>query len=365
MNHLTVLPLWAVQTGFMKNRTVLTALLAATALGVLPARAQVAPSTTVPVKTAAERGIFPSTSNLPNAFSADKLSFNLVGFGRVGFYSDTSGAGRPLLLLTSVNAAASAYEMRPLFLAYRGTRPVYVLEWPGFGSSDRPDVRYTPELMTRALEQMIDVIGSEVDGAAPNSSGIDVVALSLGSEFAARAALGSYSGPRVRSLALISPTGLSEAKSAADLAAEPQNSANLYRTLSSPLLSGALYGLLSTPPVIDLFLRRSFEGQPDPGLESYAAVSTRQPGAVYAPLYFISGLLRTPDAFAELYSKLSTPTLVLYDRDGFVNFTRLPDLLAAKANVKAVKVAPTRGLPQFEQLSQVTAALDAFWAAQK
>ncbi len=338
----------------MKNNTVLTALLVA-ALGLLPARAQTAPTTITPAKTAAERGAFPSLSSLPNAFSADKLSFNLVGFGRVGFYSDTSGAGRPLLLLTSVNAAASAYEMRPLFLAYRGTRPVYVLEWPGFGSSDRPDIRYTPELMTRALEQMIDVIGSEVD----------VVALSLGSEFAARAALGSYSGPRIRSLALISPTGLSEAKSAADLAAEPQNSANLYRTLSSPLLSGALYGLLSTPPVIDLFLRRSFEGRPDPGLESYAALSTRQPGAVYAPLFFISGLLRTPDAFAELYSRLGTPTLVLYDRDGFVNFTRLPDLIAATSSVKAVKVAPTRGLPQFEQLSQVTAALDAFWAAQK
>ena len=340
-------------------KTVLTVLLAA-ALGLLPARAQTAPPpsgtpTTAPARTAAERGIFPSRSSLPNAFSADKLSFNLVGFGRVGFYSDTSGVGRPLLLLTSVNAAASAYEMRPLFLAYRGTRPVYVLEWPGFGSSDRPDVRYTPELMTRALEQMIDVIGSEVD----------VVALSLGSEFAARAALGSYSGPRIRSLALISPTGLGEAKSAAVLAAEPQNSANLYRTLSSPFLSGALYGLLSTPQVIDLFLRRSFEGQPDPGLESYAALATRQPGAVYAPLFFISGLLRTPDAYTDLYSKLGTPTLVLYDRDGFVNFTRLPDLLAAKASVRAVKVAPTKGLPQFEQLSQVTAALDAFWAAQK
>ena len=345
----------------MKNKTVLTALLAAT-LGLLPARAQTAPASQaqIPARTAAERGIFPSRSSLPNAFSADKLSFNLVGFGRVGFYSDTSGAGRPLLLLTSVNAAASAYEMRPLFLAYRGARPVYVLEWPGFGSSDRPDVRYTPELMTRALEQMIDVIGSEVDGSA-----IDVVALSLGSEFAARAALGAYSGPRIRSLALLSPTGLGEAKSAADLAAEPQNSANLYRTLSSPLLSGALYSLLSTPQVIDLFLRRSFEGQPDPGLESYAALATRQPGAVYAPLFFISGLLRTPDAYTDLYSRLGTPTLVLYDRDGFVNFTRLPDLLAAKASVRAVKVAPTKGLPQFEQLSQVTAALDAFWAAQK
>ena len=79
------------------------------------------------------------------------------------------------MLAHSVNAAASAYEMKPLWDAYAGTRPVYALEWPGFGSSDRPDLRYTPELMTRALNALVAELGSEVD----------VVALSLGSEFAA------------------------------------------------------------------------------------------------------------------------------------------------------------------------------------
>ncbi|WP_407539182.1 alpha/beta fold hydrolase [Deinococcus radiomollis] len=340
----------------MKKRTVVSALLVVAALGVAVAQAQgmtaqAAPnpaSTLGGVQLPLSQTMQPSTSALAAALSADRYTFNLIGFGRVGYYADTSGTGRPLLLLTSVNAAASAYEMRPLFEAYRGKRPVYVLEWPGFGSSDRPDMRYMPQLMTSALLYMIDVIGQDVD----------VVALSLGSEFAARAAL---SEPRLRSLALISPTGLSEARTPAEVADDPQKAERLYGILSFPPVSALFFGLLTTPQVIDLFLRRSFEGPVDPGLLAYSVQTARQPGGVHAPLFFVAGLLRSPDAYAELYSRLQTPTLILYDRDGYVNFTRLPELTQTKPNVTAVKVAPTLGLPQFEQLTQVTAALDAFW----
>ena len=340
----------------MKKRTVLTALMVVAAVSVALAQAKTMIARAAPnpasrlggVQLPVSQTTLPRILPLPSALSADRSTFNLIGFGRVGYYADTSGAGRPLLLLTSVNAAASAYELRPLFEAYRGKRPVYVLEWPGFGSSDRPDVRYTPELMTGALLEMIEVIGQDVD----------VLALSLGSEFAARVAL---SEPRLRSLALISPTGLSEARTPAEMADEPQKSERLYGILSFPPVSAAFFSLLTTPQVIGLFLRRSFEGPVDPGLLSYSVQTARQPGAVYAPLFFVAGLLRSPDAFTELYTRLPMPTLILYDRDGYVNFTRLPELMWANPNVTAVKVAPTKGLPQFEQLVQVTAALDAFW----
>jgi pimeloyl-ACP methyl ester carboxylesterase len=340
----------------MKKPTVLTAVLVVAALSFAVAQAQtmIAQAKTGPasesggVQLPASQTALPRVLPLANAFSADRFTFNLVGFGRVGYYADTRGEGRPLLLLTSVNAAASAYETRPIFEAYRGRRPVYVLEWPGFGSSDRPDIRYTPQLMTSALSKMVDVIGQDVD----------VVALSLGSEFAARDALSDL---RLRSLVLISPTGLSDARTAAEVADDPQKSERLYGILSFPLLKSAFFGLLTTPQVIELFLRRSFEGPVDPGLLAYSVQSANQPGGVNAPLFFVAGLLRSPDAYTELYTRLSTPTLVLYDRDGYVNFTRLPELTELKPNVTAVKIAPTKGLPQFEQLAQVTAALDAFW----
>ncbi|MGY2892131.1 alpha/beta fold hydrolase [Deinococcus sp. UYEF24] len=364
----------------MKKRTVVAALLVMGALALAVAQAQGTQAQTLPPQPASPTGVQlplsqtmqPSTSPLAAAFSADRYTFNLIGFGRVGYYSDTSGTGRPLVMVTSVNAAASAYELRPIFEAYRGKRPLYVLEWPGFGSSDRPNVRYTPELMASALSKMLDIVGQNSDGQNSDgqnpdaqNAGVqhpDVLALSLGSEFAAQVAI---QDPRVHSLVFISPTGLSEAKTPAEIADEPKKAERLYGILSFPPVSATFFSLLTTPQVIDLFLRRSFEGPVDPGLLSYSVQTAKQPGGVYAPLFFVAGLLRSADTYTELYTRLSKPTLILYDRDGYVNFTRLPELLQAKPNVTAVKVAPTKGLPQFEQLAQVTAALDAFWAGLK
>ena len=61
---------------------------------------------------------------------------------------------RPLLLLHSINAAASAYEMKPLFEHYSRERPVYALDFPGYGLSDRSARDYTPRLMTDAIHAL-------------------------------------------------------------------------------------------------------------------------------------------------------------------------------------------------------------------
>lgn len=289
----------------------------------------------------------PASPGLRPALSGERRFLTLPGFGWVAYYADPRGGGRPLVLTHSVNAAASAYEMRPLWDAYAGTRPVYALEWPGFGSSDRPDVRYTPERMTSALTALVNELGTDVD----------VVALSLGSEFAARAALGE---PRIRTLALISPSGLGQPRGGTQQASAEDGGERLYRTLNA--VGTPLYALLRTRPSIEYFLSRSFRGPVDPGLVDYSLETSRQPGAKYAPLYFISGQLFTPDAYRDLYSKLRVPVTVLYDRDAFVSFDRLP-LFTAQPGVSAVRIEGTDGLPQFERLPQVRAVLDAFWAA--
>ncbi|EYB68686.1 alpha/beta hydrolase [Deinococcus phoenicis] len=288
----------------------------------------------------------PLSSDLRPAVEGERRTLNLPGFGRVAYYAHPGGTGRPLILTHSVNAAASAYEMKPLWDAYAGRRPLYALEWPGFGSSDRPDVRYTPDLMAAALRALVTELGTDVD----------VVALSLGSEFAARAALEEG---RIRSLALISPSGLGQPRGSSQEANAAEKGERLYGTLSS--VGTPLYALLRTRPSIHYFLSRSFRGPVDAGLIGYCLDTSRQPGAKNAPLYFISGLLFTPEAYRTLYSKLRVPTTVLYDRDGFVTFDLLP-LFVQQPGVQAVRIPGTDGLPQFEQLPQVRAALDAFWA---
>ena len=289
-----------------------------------------------------------ATSQLRPAVSGEQRFLTLLGFGRVGYYADTRGSGRPLILTHAVNAAASAYEVKPLWDTYAGKRPVYALEWPGFGQSDRPDATYTPELMSQALLALVAELNTDVD----------VVALSLGSEVAARAALQE---PRIRSLVLISPSGLGQPKGPSQQATSDDGGKGLYSRLRR--IDDLLYGTLRTRPSIHYFLSRSFRGPVPEEVIDYSMETSRQPGAKYAPVYFVSGRLFDRDGYQNLYRPLKTPTLVLYDQDGFVSFDRLP-LFAQQPGVRAARIAGTDGLPQWEKLPEVRAALDAFWQEQ-
>jgi pimeloyl-ACP methyl ester carboxylesterase len=186
-----------------------------------------------------------------------------------------------------------------------------------------------------------------------------VIALSLGSEFAARAAL--LRPDLFHSLTLISPSGFS-IKGASQQASQSGTSDLLYQAFSFPLWGQAFYDLLGTRTSLHYFLRQSFEGTIDAGLEEYAYLTTHQPGAHHAPLYFVSGKLFTPGIRERVYEKLKLPVLVLYDRDFYVRFDRLPEVVARYSNWRAARIAPTLGLPQFEKMPEVASALDQFWA---
>lgn len=281
---------------------------------------------------------------LPPALDAGRERFGGGFAGNLHAYVDRSGEGVPLVLLHSINAAASAYEVRPLFEHFRGRRPVYALELPGFGFSERANRPYTARVYTNAI---IDLLETQLDGPA------DLLALSLSSEFAARAALERPA--RVRSLALLSPTGLGPDSS------RTGPNERVYRLLSFPLWSQALYDLLVTRSSIRYFLRQSFYGEPDDGLVAYSYRTAHQPGARFAPLAFISGKLFSPDIRRAVYEKLTQPVLVLYDQDAYTRFDALPDLLMQHDNWQAQRIIPTRGLPHFDQPEQTFRALEAFW----
>src|SRR5258707_816325 len=93
---------------------------------------------------------------LPEVIPNQRQTFLSPKAGQLSYYADTSAAGRPLVLLHSVNAAGSAYEMRPLFEAYRGKRPVYALDLPGFGFSERSNRVYSWRLFTDAILDFLE-----------------------------------------------------------------------------------------------------------------------------------------------------------------------------------------------------------------
>ncbi|AFL75034.1 alpha/beta fold hydrolase [Thiocystis violascens] len=287
--------------------------------------------------------------SLPAAIDASRHDYVSRLGGRIHYYADTSATGRPLVLIHSINAAPSAFEMKPLFEHYRSQRPVFALDLPGFGHSDRSNRRYSPELFAGVIAEFLETIVK---------STADLIAFSLGCEFAARATL--MKPELVASLALLSPTGFNIRGLPTGKAAE-----RAHKALSVPVINDGLFGLLTTRPSIKYFYNQVFKGAIPPGLVDYAHATTHQPGAKYAPLYFLSGQLFTPKAGDTLYGKLTQPVLVVYDKDPNIDFHELPGFLSRHPGWRAEQLTPTRGMPQWEKPAETAAAIDRFWSTLK
>ncbi len=286
-----------------------------------------------------------NTTELPPALSADRQRFTLPSGITLSSYVGGTDKGRPLVLLHSVNAAPSAFEMKPLFDHYSSLRPVLAPELPGFASSDRPNIDYSAEFYAESLRLWMQHM-------VP--SGADVVALSLSSEFVARAALAS---PQLfKSLTLISPTGLS----ARQLPGE-ETSQRIQKYLGGKVIGPGLFRLLTSRPSIRYFLNKAFVGKTPPSLVDYAYLTSHRPGASHAPFIFLSLSLFTHDAVDKLYRPLQQPVLTIYDKDPNVSFERLEELVSSQTNWQAQRVEPSLGMPHFEHSAGVIQILDQFW----
>ncbi len=262
------------------------------------------------------------------------------------------GAGPPLLLVHSMNASASAAEMRPLYLHYAASRTVFAPDLPGFGMSDRSDRVYSPRLMTDALHALRETIG-ERHGAAP----IDALALSTGCEFLARAAAERPSG--YRSLALVSPTGLMGRRARRGAPGSLRGLPAVHRLLSNPRWAQSLFNGLTRPSVIRYFLKRTWGSAAiDEALWAYDVLSTRQPGARHAPLYFLAGLFFSADIH-DVYDALQMPVWMSHgNRGDFTDFRGL-DCLARGASWR-VNTYPAGALPYFESTAAFIEDYDRF-----
>jgi len=261
-----------------------------------------------------------------------------------------------MLLLHSINAAGSAYEVRPIFERYAGSRRVYAVDLPGFGFSERSDRAYRMPLYVAAVHDMLDVIAQE-HGVTP----VDALALSLASEFLARAALARPE--RFASLALVTPTGF--ARGAAAMQGPPGSTREipgLEGFFSFGLWDRALYDLLTTKASIRFFLERTWGSKNiDEGMLEYDYLTTHQPGAQHAPFAFVSGTLFSRD-IRRVYEALHLPVWMPHGTRGdFGDFSEA-GVVAAKPNW-TVQAFDSGALPHFERPEQFFASYDQFLRA--
>ncbi|MBX0329874.1 alpha/beta fold hydrolase [Oscillochloris sp. ZM17-4] len=208
-----------------------------------------------------------------------------------------AGAGRPILLVHSINAAASAFEMRGPFAALQGDGEVHAMDLLGYGNSDRPARRY-------AAEDYIDQIGAQLARiGAPTA----VVASSLGAAYAVAAA--DRWPERVRSLVLACPVGISQLARPAGPVAWA-----IYRILRGPV-GRQIFRWLTSESGTRYFLNRQAYHDPasvTPETLAGFYTSAQRPGGYYAPICFLTGLLNCDIAAA--FARLRQPTLIIWGK---------------------------------------------------
>lgn len=283
---------------------------------------------------------------LEKAIDSNGASITGAGDYEVYWYYDIEAEGRPLLFVHSINAAPSAIELKPLFQHFRSYRSVYAPDLPGFGRSTRHVGMMTASEFAKNISSIIDQMSP--------SEPPDVIALSLGCEFVARAVV--ECGANVRSLTFISPTGFSR-RQPPPLQAQKR----LRRLFDFAGFGRGAFKLLRLERSIRYFYGMNFSGSVPSELVAYALKTTRQPAAHEMPLQFLSMSLFTPNAVGLLYEKLDVPVLVLFDEDPNVTF-ELFEQFEDSPTWQFKRIGPSLGMPQWEHPEKTVAAIESFFA---
>jgi len=253
-----------------------------------------------------------------------------------------AGAGAPMLLLHSVNAAASGAEVAPLHEWAAQHYRVYTPDLPGFGRSERSRRPYHPALYVEAIRDVLDLIEHEHESIGV----VHALALSTSAEFLARAAMEEPA--RFASLALVTPTAFD--RRAAKRTGEPGTTREigwLKRLFSIPSVGRRAYALLTRPGVVRYFLERTFGTRSiDEDLWRYCCRSVRIEGARFAPLAFLSGSLFSADMLRVYRSLQGRVWLPHGTRGDFADFSGAD--WARQAPNWTVQAFASGAIPSFE-----------------
>ena len=253
-----------------------------------------------------------------------------------------AGQGPVVLLVHSINAAASCYEMRAPFRLLASHYRVVAIDLLGFGDSDRPQMYYTAELYSALIGDIVQLLGGNVH----------LVAVSLSSAYAFTAA--AQHPTAIQSVTVVCPTGIQ------DLVV-PQPVGRLYRAFASGF-GGLLFAGLVSRASLGYFLRSMAYADPaacDSAMIDACWRAGQRPGARWAPICFVSGLLNC-DVRAVL-PLVRQPVLIVWGNGAMTTpVSRMPQFVAALPQAQTAVF--TAGMAvQDECPTQFCDAVQQFW----
>jgi pimeloyl-ACP methyl ester carboxylesterase len=251
-----------------------------------------------------------------------------------------------MLLIHSINAAASAFEMRAPFSELARDHTVYALDLLGYGESDRPARRYQASDYIALIGAALERIG------APTV----LVASSLGAAYAIAAA--AERPQLVRALVLICPTGISQL-------ADPPSPAMraFYRVLRGPVGQLLFRGLVSRGGTRYFLRQQAYASDASLDAETVDGFyrSSHRPGAIYAPICFLSGWLNCQ--IGAQFAQLTQPILIVWGRQATTTpVARADEFLARNHRAQLAVVEAASLLVQDEQPAEFSRLVRDFLA---
>lgn len=283
---------------------------------------------------------------------AEQKTFASETAGKINYYTNSQGKGTPILLVHGLHLYAGSFDILPVYDAFRNAFPIYAIDMPGFGRSEKGDRPYRVSMYEAAVLDFIKNVIGEV---------CHVVCLGNASEYVAMAAIREEKW--FKSITMINPTGF-QMPSPSSLEGIDRMERVRDLTLSLlkvPLWSLPVYDLYASRARITSFYHKRFAFSSPAELIDLAYTSSHQPGAHFAPIVLMSGKLNVDNVRERFYEKLKMPVLAVYDNDPGTRFDMLPQLVNEHNNWRAFRSRNTNGMPHFEKTGELFRELDLFW----
>jgi pimeloyl-ACP methyl ester carboxylesterase len=249
-----------------------------------------------------------------------------------------------VVFVHGIGAGARSFMWRRNFEPVARDYRAYALDLLGFGYSDKPaNAPYSADLYVGLIADFLRDVAR-----AP----AHVVASSLSAAFAVRVA--DEHPALVRTLTLISPTGVGQLDSRPDLPG-----AAFYGLLHSPVLGTSFYNAVTSERSIrdyarkQLFYDRRFA---TPRLLAHYYAVSHMPGAQHAATAFLSGYLNTD--IREPFARLRRPVTLVWGRQDETNPVKHAAALLRRNPRARIEVFDRcRMMPQEEHAERFNALL--------
>jgi pimeloyl-ACP methyl ester carboxylesterase len=218
---------------------------------------------------------------------------------------EVMGQGHPVLLLPAFSSVSCRSEMQGLAMQLAERYQVYIVDWPGFGDSDRPKLEYAPKIYRAFLRTFVNQMFSE-----------PVVVVAAGHTAGYVMQLAQEKPQPWKWIVLVAPTWRGPLPT---MMGESRRNVFkwIQKLVDTPVLGQLLYWLNTTQGFLRFMYRRHVFANPENisrDLIQFKQRMSRQKNARFAAAAFVTGgldPLKSRDDWMGLFHPIPVPALMV------------------------------------------------------